>query len=107
LSPNLTHSLNEKAKHLAHIVAYCRDRRIATVEASEAAEAAWVDTIVRLGEPLRQFNASCTPSYLNNEGKQNEISKRNIVYAAGPLLYFDLLKRWRDEGRLSGLELGH
>jgi cyclohexanone monooxygenase len=38
MSPNFPHILSERAKHTAHIVADCRERNIATIEPTAAAE---------------------------------------------------------------------
>ena len=78
---------------------------IRTVEASEEAEDAWVDTIVQLSTVNQKFLEACTPGYYNNEGKPVERSNRNASYGAGPIAFVKLLEDWRADGRLDGLEL--
>ncbi len=106
MSPNFPHMLNEQAKHLAHIVAYSVQHGVRTVEASEAAEHAWVQTIVKMGEGRRQFLENCTPGYYNNEGRgMSEIAARGFPYGAGPVAFIELLNKWREEGDFAGLEI--
>ncbi len=101
---NFPHMLNEQAKHLAYIIQTARDEKLRRVEATEAAESEWVDTIIGLARFSREFLENCTPGYYNNEGKPNERSAQNGFYGGGPVRFIQLLKQWRDEGRLEGLE---
>jgi len=102
-SPNFTHMLNEQAKHIAYIVSHCRDHGINEVEATEADEREWVDTIIRLGERQRAFVEACTPGYYNNEGRPDDKTARNALYGDGPVAFIDLLKAWRQSGTLPGI----
>ena len=45
---NFPHMLNEQSQHIAYIVAHALDHGVGTVEATQAAEDEWVETIVRL-----------------------------------------------------------
>jgi cyclohexanone monooxygenase len=105
MSPNFPHMLDEQAKHAAHIISYCAQHGISTVEPSETAEKAWVDVIVTLGEGRRKFLETCTPGYYNDEGRVSEALTRSLPFGAGPLVFIDLLRKWRDDGSFSGLEL--
>ena len=69
---NFPHMLNEQAKHVAYIVNHALDHEIRALEASEEAEAAWVETIISLARNGREFLESCTPGYYNNEGKPGD-----------------------------------
>jgi cation diffusion facilitator CzcD-associated flavoprotein CzcO len=102
---NFPHMFDEQAKHIAYIVGEVRRRGVKTVEPSEAAQAAWVDEIVRLSGRQLKFLAECTPGYLNNEGMPHAISARNGFYGGGAIAFFKILENWRAEGRLEGLEL--
>jgi cation diffusion facilitator CzcD-associated flavoprotein CzcO len=104
-SANFPHMLNEQAKHLAYIVRHAVDRQVRTLEASAEAEAAWVDTIVKLSVMRDQFLKECTPGYYNNEGKVELMNKKNTSYGAGPVAFAKVLDDWRAEGELKGLEL--
>ena len=106
LTPNFPHMLNEQAKHLAYIVGEIRARGAETAEATEIAEAEWVDTIRRLARRGARFYQECTPGYYNNEGKPGSGNGfTDGVYGGGPVEFFALLERWRANGTLDGLEL--
>jgi len=86
--------------------AYATQLAVAELQAQEAeAEAAWVDTIVKLSVMRDQFLKECTPGYYNNEGKVELMNKKNTSYGAGPVAFAKVLDAWRAEGQLKGLEL--
>jgi cyclohexanone monooxygenase len=105
LSANFTHTADEQAQHIAWLVAQGLARDIKTMEPTQEAEDAWVDTIVSQAGPRLAFHASCTPGYYNHEGKVSEKLARHEFYVAGPVGYIDLLTKWREEGSMQGLEL--
>ncbi|MFT3804217.1 MAG: NAD(P)/FAD-dependent oxidoreductase [Burkholderiaceae bacterium] len=106
-SANFQHMLDEKAKHIAFIIAEARERGIRTLEPTAEAEREWVDTIVRLAATRRPFLEACTPGYYNNEGNASNLrSARNSPYWRGPMAYIRLLDRWRRDGSMPGLEAG-
>jgi cyclohexanone monooxygenase len=102
---NFPHMLNEQSKHIAYIVRHAMDHGVRTVEVSEAAEAEWVDTIIRMAVLAQQFLEDCTPGYYNNEGKPGERSGQNGFYGGGSVEFFRILNEWRAAGDLQGLEL--
>ena len=106
MSPNFPHMLSEQTTHIAHIVGACAAQGIATIEASEAAERGWVDTIVAMSEARHKFLAQCTPGYYNNEGRVSDADARAAPYGGGPLEFVALLKEWREAGDFAGLEVG-
>ena len=60
-------------------------------------------SLARLGQ---RFYEECTPGYYNSEGaKGNKQGFFSDMYGAGPLIFFQKLAAWRDDGRLEGLEL--
>ena len=105
LSPNFPHMIGEQTRHAVHIIAHALRKGIRTVEASEEGERAWVGAILALGESRRKFLESCTPSYYNDEGRDSEALARSLPFGAGPVVFIDLLRKWRAEGRFAGLEL--
>ena len=105
MSPNFPHMLSEQAKHLAHIVGHCVRTGVATVEASEEAEADWVAQIVDGGGARVRKLEACTPGYYNNEGRPSLETARGLPHAAGPVVFIDMLRQWRDAGDFAGLEL--
>ena len=102
---NYPHMLNEQSQHIAYIVRHCVDQGVRAVEVSEAAEAEWVATIVRLSGLGRDFLEACTPGYYNNEGKPGERSGQNGFFGGGSVAFFKILRDWRAAGGLEGLEL--
>ncbi len=102
---NYPHMLNEQSKHVAYIIRHCVENGVRTVEASQAAEADWVSTIIRLARRAERFFEECTPGYYNNEGKPGERRGQNGFYGGGPVEFFKILSDWRAAGGLEGLEL--
>ncbi|MBU6270648.1 MAG: NAD(P)/FAD-dependent oxidoreductase [Betaproteobacteria bacterium] len=104
-SANFQHMLDEQSRHLEYLLREVKARGVDTVEASEQAEAAWVDTIVKLARARQPFLNQCTPGYYNNEGQPNERTARNSQFWRGPMVFIRMLDAWRKEGSLQGLEL--
>ena len=102
---NFPHALAEQAKHLAYIVNHALENDLTRVETTREAEDAWVEEIISLARDGQKFLEECTPGYYNNEGKPGERSGQNGPYGGGSMKFFELLKAWRDEGGLEGLEL--
>ncbi len=102
---NYPHSLDEQSKHLSYIIRHAIDHKIRTLEPSEAAEQDWVETIIRSARMGRQFLEECTPGYYNNEGKLSDIAAQNGFFGGGSILFFQMMKDWREKGALEGLEL--
>ncbi|WP_029625543.1 flavin-containing monooxygenase [Sphingomonas sp. PAMC 26605] len=105
MSPNFPHMLSEQTLHLAHIVEECIKRKVSTVEPTAEAEEDWVETIVQLGKSRRKFIEACTPGYYNNEGRASDTAARSAVFGAGPVVFVNLLREWREQGDLAGMEL--
>jgi cyclohexanone monooxygenase len=102
---NFPHMINEQAKHIAYILKTCEERGVGVVEASKAAEDAWVEEIVSSALQRAKFAEECTPGYYNNEGKPSALAARNGSYGKGPVAFVKVLERWRAAGELEGLEL--
>jgi len=103
---NFPHMLDEQSHHIAYIVKQAMARQARTVEATPEAEAEWVATIQRLKANNQQFFLECTPGYYNNEGKPGQgNSLLDGQYGGGPEEFFQIIRKWRDEGTLSGLEV--
>lgn len=105
MSPNFPHMLSEQSAHIAHIVGRCTAEGKQTIEPAADAEAAWVDTIVKLGASRRDFIEACTPGYYNNEGRISEPAAKNSVFGGGPIAFIELLRAWREKGDMAGLEI--
>lgn len=103
---NIPHALAEQSAHFAHVVAESRARGASVIEATPQSEQEWLTEIERTAVRARKFYEECTPGYYNNEGHVTDGTGFAAgMYGAGPIKFFDLLARWRDEGGLSGLQL--
>jgi len=99
-----TFSLDENSVHLAHILNEANKQGVTRIEASQQAEDEWVQTIVDKARLTEDFQKSCTPGYYNNEGHVN-IQPQNNTYGGGPIEFFGLMKKWRSNANLEGLEV--
>jgi cyclohexanone monooxygenase len=111
---NFPHMLNEQAKHLAYVISHALDHEVQSVEVSQEAEDAWVQTIISLARQNQDYLESCTPGYYNNEGKPFDTEgssgtffgrAQNGPYGGGPIAFVKILEDWRAEGQLAGMEL--
>ena len=102
---NFPHMINEQSKHIAHVLKHALDTQVRTLEPTEEAEKAWVQTIIDLSLMREQFLKECTPGYYNNEGQPERIAKQNGSYGAGPVAFVKVLEQWREAGTFEGLEL--
>jgi cyclohexanone monooxygenase len=102
---NFPHMLDAQSKHLSHIIKECAGRQARVVEPSEAAENAWVETIIATALQRQRFQEECTPGYYNNEGKPSALAARNGSYGLGSIAFIKLLEDWRATGEMRGLEL--
>ncbi len=103
---NFPHMLDEQSQHIAYIIEHAMARQARVVEASAQAEADWVATIKRLKANNQKFFMECTPGYYNNEGKPGQAnSLLDAQYGGGPEEFFGIIRQWRDEGSLRGLEI--
>lgn len=105
LTPNIPHTLEEQAQHLAYVIREALDRGATTVETTQEAEDAWCAEIDK-GNDFLSMQASCTPGYFNDEGKVGETEGWLAgFYPEGFEAFFVLLRAWRASGELEGLEV--
>jgi len=107
LTANMTHMLNEQAVHIAHIIDRAMRGNVRTVEATAQAEAEWVAEIYRMAKLGEAYYAQCTPGYYNNEGKPGSAGNGFLTgqYGGGPVAFFEILRKWREDGGMKGLEV--
>ncbi len=106
VSPNFTELYNEQSQHVAYIVEQGLSTGSTVVEPTEQAESDWVRLIMESAYRRAGFLESCTPGYYNNEGKPDDgPGWFGGTYGGGAQEFFKLLKAWRDDGNLQGLEL--
>ena len=101
---NFPYLIDLQARHAAWIVAHALERGITVLEASERAEAEWVDAVVARGGRTSEFSEHCTPGYYNNEGHADAKSRQGGFFFGGPTEYVEILEAWRADGHLEGME---
>ena len=97
----------------AYTIRELNERGVKAANVSAAAEEQWIEDqlshdaaqnlLVLGGSP-----ESCTPGYYNQEGTaQRYRDVRLESYGKGLGAYRKVLRRWREQGELDGLELTH
>jgi cation diffusion facilitator CzcD-associated flavoprotein CzcO len=105
LTVNFPYLLDVQATHAAWIIAWALEHGVTEVEASPAAEAAWVDTVVTRAAATAERAKTCTPGYYNREGKADAKTRQGSFFFGAPTEYADILAAWRTEGSLAGLDI--
>jgi cyclohexanone monooxygenase len=103
-SINYVHVADEQACHIAHIIDRCRMRGIGAIQPTREAEDNWVEEVLSLATARRAFFEACTPGYYNFEGKRGRAQQLNDFYYGKPMAYLNLLKEFRADDELHGLE---
>lgn len=94
---NFTHTLDIQATHAADQIGRCLADGIRSYEVTEAAEDEWFSLLHAKHIDHDQFDADCTPGFLNNEGDTK--GKQTFVggaYGGGPIEYEALITKWRN-----------
>ncbi|KQH81222.1 monooxygenase [Mycobacterium gordonae] len=105
LTVNFPYLLDVQATHAAWIIAWALQHGVSEVEASAAAEASWVETVVQRAAATAERARTCTPGYYNREGKADAKTRQGSFFFGGPTEYADLLAAWRADGDLSGFDI--
>lgn len=105
LTVNFPYLLDVQATHAAWIIAWALENGATEVEASIAAEAAWVDTVVARSTATAERAKTCTPGYYNREGKADAKTRQGSFFFGTPTEYADILEAWRAQGDMAGLEI--
>lgn len=91
-SVNFAHILQEQATHIAAVLTRARAEGALWVEPTAQAEEDWVRTVQETAHDVSAFQAECTPGYYNAEGTR---TLTGATYSPGPVVFHDLLHRWR------------
>ena len=105
-SLNYTVLLEGQVRHLAYVLSQARARGATRIEAKPDAEKAWTEVCKKTSIYNIELQKSCTPGYFNSEGKPGE--GHSVVaeaYSLGFISFDNLLREWREQGGLEGLEL--
>jgi cyclohexanone monooxygenase len=106
LTVNVPHMLAEQTGHMAYIVGEALRAGATYIETDVDAEAEWGATIDRLQVLNEGFLSDCTPSYYNQEGMpRGGHSLLAGQYGEGPVAFFAVLQRWREDGRFAGMSI--
>ncbi len=100
-------ALNEQARHVTYmVIADARERGVKTLEPTPEARPPMCRRCAASRGIGERFYRECTPGYYNSEGAAgNKNGFFSEMYGAGSLLFFDVLDKWRANGRMEGLEL--
>ncbi|MGP3536424.1 flavin-containing monooxygenase [Microbacterium sp. RD1] len=97
ISINLPHVASRQAVHIAALVSRFVGDGVVVAEATPDAEQRWADELARVHVDMSRYEAECTPSYWNNEGKADDIrpTTQGGQYGRGPIGYLAVLEQWR------------
>ena len=97
---NAVHLLDEQSKHVAYMLERAQEGRHLTLEPNPAAVDAYTDEIKNspTGKALLRLFAECTPGYFNAEGSAEKAEDlfTGGRYGDGPLAFYQLLSKWRE-----------
>ena len=100
ISTNLPHVTSRQAGHVAALIAGFLQAGVTVAEVTAEAEQRWADELARVHVDRSRYDAECTPSYYNNEGKLDD--PRPTVtggqYGRGPIGYLAVLREWAATG---------
>ncbi|MBX3595029.1 MAG: NAD(P)/FAD-dependent oxidoreductase [Sphingomonas sp.] len=100
------YSLDVQAKQIAWIISAARDRGKRIIETTPEGEEGWCEEMRAKARRGVKFYTECTPGYYNSEGDiYNPHGWYMAMYGAGPIAFQKVLKEWRDDGGLPGVEL--
>ncbi len=111
LNSSLTLNFEEQVKHMVYIIAEVLNRGAVSVEASAAAQDAWIRHMRETEVDRTQWIHDCTPGYFNNEGEPDVDANGNEkyrfylgeTYGPGWDAFVNILQDWRARGDLQGL----
>jgi cyclohexanone monooxygenase len=106
LTASFTHMLGEQAAHVAYVIKHGLENNASTVEATQEAEDAWVESIKDKSAKIERQYIQCTPGYYNNEGHTgNNNGFLSGQFGGSGAEFFKILSDWREDGQLKGLDI--
>ncbi len=103
-SVNFPHTLAEQSLHIAHVIGHAVAEQYSVINVSDKAAAEWAKKIIEQPTDKQQFLNECTPGYINKESEKGEVNRQSRAFG-DPVEYFKILRSWRAEGSLKGVEL--
>ena len=105
LTANFPHMLEEQAQHITELIQHAKLHEARCIEPTPEAEAEWVATIKEKALNNQEFLEACTPGYYNNEGRPAAgVGLAGELYGGGSVEYHDLIRKWRTELQMKGLQ---
>jgi cation diffusion facilitator CzcD-associated flavoprotein CzcO len=106
VSANQLHNIYIAGEHIAEVVlAVDRLPGVQAIEPSADAERDWGEQIEQGTRRRVEMLRACPPGYYNKEGRPEEIPPRWGPYPAGIVAWEGVLKAWRAEGSMRGMEM--
>jgi cyclohexanone monooxygenase len=109
LGANYAHGIDVQAGHVAYTISELNNRNIKSANVTHEAEESWIADQLETklgGFVLGGSPDSCTPGYYNQEGTAKRYRNvRRETYSKGVGAYMKLLRQWREDGGLNGLDL--
>ena len=96
-----------RPRHVAWVIASrSLPRGILEVEASAAAEAAWVDTVMeRSASVAGGAEKLARPAITTGRAGSMTATQKGSFFLGGPTEYADILEKWRSRDDFDGLEI--
>ena len=103
---NFVHYLTETSRHVAEVIAGCDADGVRTIESLPEAEDAWFWVLMGTVGGLGEYNAACTPGYLNSEQAAGDMkAARSSPFMGAVQDYAAHLRAWRAAGDRAGTEV--
>ncbi|MEM7097735.1 MAG: NAD(P)/FAD-dependent oxidoreductase [Pseudomonadota bacterium] len=113
LGANYCYGVDVQAEHVAYTVSELEKRGIKSANVSAVGEQTWIDDQLSHDSSQAQLvlggsPESCTPGYYNQEGTAERYRDVRLEsYGKGLGAYRKVLRDWREDNSLPGLELDH
>ena len=105
LNGSVTEQFGRQCEHAAYIVAETLKRGARSVEPTAEGMEAYCRHFAEVEFDTSAFQAECTPSYFSNEGAKDAPWQLFRSYGPGWDAFMKMLRDWRADGRLEGMEL--
>jgi len=102
---NFPYLLDVQARHTAAVIAWALSHDVTEMEASPAAEDAWVQTVIDRSAASAGRAKACTPGYYNREGHANAVTRQGSFFYGTPTEYATILEASRATGTPEGFEV--
>jgi cation diffusion facilitator CzcD-associated flavoprotein CzcO len=102
---NFPYLLDVQARHTAWVIAWGLAKDATELEASPAAEDAWVQQVVGRSAASAERAKACTPGYYNREGQANAMTRQGSFFFGAPTEYATILEASRATGTPDGFDI--